>query len=65
MVGVDVVDIELKKNFLGTAIAGTLDCEARRVHAGRTTQIGDAAVTGPDGRTIALFLCTQLILAAG
>ncbi len=56
--------IELKTNFLGTATAGTLDCEARRVHGGRTTQVWDAMVTGPGGRTIALFRCTQLLLAA-
>jgi 1,4-dihydroxy-2-naphthoyl-CoA hydrolase len=55
--------IELKTNFLGTATAGILDCEARRVHGGRTTEVWDATVTGPDGRTIALFRCTQLILA--
>jgi 1,4-dihydroxy-2-naphthoyl-CoA hydrolase len=56
--------IELKANFLGTAVSGILDCEARRVHGGRTTEVWDASVTGPDGRTIALFRCTQLILAA-
>ena len=56
--------IELKTNFLGTAHVGTLDCEARRVHGGRTTEVWDAAVTGPEGRTIALFRCTQLILTA-
>ena len=56
--------IELKTNFLGTAHVGALDCEARRVHGGRTTEVWDAAVTGPEGRTIALFRCTQLILTA-
>ena len=53
--------IELKSNFLGTAREGTIGCEARLVHGGRTTQVWDAKVTGPE-RTIALFRCTQMIL---
>lgn len=53
--------IELKSNFLGTAREGTIECEARLVHGGRTTQVWDATVTG-GGRTIALFRCTQMIL---
>jgi uncharacterized protein (TIGR00369 family) len=54
--------IELKTNFLRTANEGTIACEAHRVHGGRTTQIWDATVTAPDGRPLALFRCTQLIL---
>ena len=54
--------IELKTNFLRTAQEGTIACEARLVHGGRTTQLWDAAVTDPEGRTMALFRCTQLIL---
>ena len=53
--------IELKSNFLGTAREGTVECEARLVHGGRTTQVWDATVTG-SGKTIALFRCTQMIL---
>lgn len=53
--------IELKSNFLGTAREGTIGCEARLVHGGRTTQVWDATVEGP-GKTIALFRCTQMIL---
>jgi uncharacterized protein (TIGR00369 family) len=53
--------IELKSNFLGTAREGAIDCEARRVHGGRTTQVWDATVTGGE-KTIALFRCTQMIL---
>jgi uncharacterized protein (TIGR00369 family) len=57
--------IELKTNFLRSAQAGTtIDCEARLVHGGRTTQIWDATVTGPEARTMALFRCTQLLLRA-
>ena len=54
--------IELKTNFLRSAQTGTLACEARLAHGGRTTQIWDATVTAPDGRTTALFRCTQLVL---
>ena len=54
--------IELKTNFLATALEGTLACEARLAHGGRTTQVWDAAVMRDDGRTLALFRCTQLIL---
>lgn len=53
--------VELKSNFLGTAREGTIACEARLVHGGRTTQVWDATVTGA-GRTIALFRCTQMVL---
>jgi uncharacterized protein (TIGR00369 family) len=55
--------IELKSNFFGTAREGTLDCTARPVHAGRTTQVWDATVVRREtGKTIALFRCTQLVL---
>jgi uncharacterized protein (TIGR00369 family) len=54
--------IELKTNFLRSAQKGTIQCEARLVHGGRTTQIWDATVFDPDDRQMALFRCTQLIL---
>ena len=54
--------IELKTNFLRSANEGTIDCEARLVHGGRTTQIWDATVTDAEARRMALFRCTQLIL---
>lgn len=64
--------IELKSNFLGTALDGLIHADARRVHGGRRTQVWDAVVrTGPgsidtpaqsDSRTIALFRCTQMLL---
>jgi 1,4-dihydroxy-2-naphthoyl-CoA hydrolase len=53
--------IELKTNFLGTARDGTVACEARLRHGGRTTQIWDATVRAGN-KTIALFRCTQLML---
>jgi 1,4-dihydroxy-2-naphthoyl-CoA hydrolase len=55
--------VELKTNFLRSAQPGvTIDCEARLVHGGRTTQIWDATVSDRDGRGMALFRCTQLLL---
>jgi uncharacterized protein (TIGR00369 family) len=54
--------IELKSNFLGTATQGTIRAVAKGVHLGRSTQVWDATVTDPDGRTIALFRCTQMVL---
>ena len=55
--------IELKSNFLGTAREGIIACTATRVHGGRTTQVWDAQVMDEsNGKTIALFRCTQLIL---
>lgn len=53
--------IELKSNHLGTAREGSIDCRATPVHLGRTTQVWDATVTA-NGKTIALFRCTQMIL---
>jgi uncharacterized protein (TIGR00369 family) len=56
--------IELKTNFLRTARDGRISCEARLVHGGRTTQIWDATLADPEGRPLALFRCTQLLLRA-
>jgi uncharacterized protein (TIGR00369 family) len=55
--------IELKTNFLGTAREGRLQVVATNAHAGRTTQVWDAAVrTGEREKVIALFRCTQSVL---
>jgi uncharacterized protein (TIGR00369 family) len=55
--------IELKSNFLGTAREGSIDAIARAAHIGRNTQVWDATVTdNANGRTIALFRCTQMVL---
>jgi len=55
--------IELKSNFLGTALSGTIEAAATLVHRGRTTQVWDATVTHKDtGKVIALFRCSQMIL---
>lgn len=54
--------IELKSNFLGTAKSGAMRTEAVAEHLGRTTQVWSAAVFNEQGRRMALFRCTQMIL---
>lgn len=54
--------IELKSNHLSTAREGVVTCEARAVHAGRTTQVWDAEVRSEQGKVMALFRCTQAVL---
>jgi uncharacterized protein (TIGR00369 family) len=57
--------LELKSNHLGTARDGAVECVARGVHLGRTTQVWDAVVTHKEsGKTMALFRCTQMVLYA-
>jgi len=60
--GIGFTTIELKTNFLRSAKAGTITCEARLLHGGRTTQLWDSTVSDPEGRPMALFRCTQLVL---
>ena len=60
--GTGFTTIELKTNFLRSAREGAITCEARLVHSGRTTQLWDATVSDPEGRPMALFRCTQLVL---
>ena len=55
--------IELKSNHTGTARDGTIECIAKPVHLGRTTQVWDATVFNKqNGKSIAAFRCTQMIL---
>ncbi len=56
--------IELKSNFLGTVTeGGGVACATTPQHLGRTTQVWDAVVTDEaNGRKLALFRCTQMIL---
>jgi 1,4-dihydroxy-2-naphthoyl-CoA hydrolase len=58
--------LELKTNFVRSARTGdTLHAEARLAHGGHTTQVWDAAVRREsDGKDLALFRCTQYLLAA-
>jgi 1,4-dihydroxy-2-naphthoyl-CoA hydrolase len=55
--------LEIKSNHLGTAREGKIRCTAKGAHLGRTTQVWDVVVSNAEnGKTIALFRCTQLIL---
>jgi 1,4-dihydroxy-2-naphthoyl-CoA hydrolase len=54
--------IELKSNFLGTAKEGLIRCEVVADHLGRTTHIWSATVFNSQGKKMALFRCTQMIL---
>ena len=55
--------VELKANFIGTALKGMVTCEARLIHGGRTTQVWDAEVKSEAiGKIIGLFRCTQMLL---
>ena len=57
--------VELKSNHLGTARDGAIACLAKAVHLGKTTQVWDVVVVNEaNGKTIALFRCTQMILYA-
>jgi 1,4-dihydroxy-2-naphthoyl-CoA hydrolase len=53
--------VELKTNLTGTAREGEVRCESVLVHGGRSTQVWEARVTA-NGKTIALFVCTQMLL---
>lgn len=56
---------ELKSNFLRSAGPDdALLCLAQLAHGGRTTQVWDATVRREtDGKVLALFRCTQYLLA--
>lgn len=55
--------IELKSNHFSTAREGAIACVATAAHLGRTTQVWDVTVTNEaNGKTVALFRCTQMIL---
>jgi len=56
--------VELKTNLIATASDGTIVAEAVPLHMGKRTHVWEARVTRADGKTIAVFVCTQLILDA-
>jgi 1,4-dihydroxy-2-naphthoyl-CoA hydrolase len=63
--GSSFTTIELKSNFLSSARVGDrVTCRCVPVHLGRQTHVWDATVTNEsNGRTMALFRCTQMVLA--
>jgi 1,4-dihydroxy-2-naphthoyl-CoA hydrolase len=54
--------IELKTNFFSSTRSGVVRCEAHAEHLGRTTQVWSATVLSPEGKKMALFRCTQMVL---
>ena len=64
--GESFTTVELKSNFLSSATVGQLVvCRCTPAHVGRRTHVWDAEVTNADtDRTMALFRCTQMVLAA-
>ena len=55
--------IELKSNFTGTLLEGSMLAEATMIHGGRTTQVWDVEVGDEaTGRKLAYFRATQMIL---
>jgi uncharacterized protein (TIGR00369 family) len=63
--GASFTTIELKTNFLSSARVGErVTCRCTPVHLGRQTHVWDATVVNEtSGRVIALFRCTQMVLA--
>jgi 1,4-dihydroxy-2-naphthoyl-CoA hydrolase len=63
--GSSFTTIELKSNFLSSARVGErVVCRCTPAHVGRQTQVWDAEVTNEStGRKMALFRCTQMVLA--
>ncbi len=59
---VNFTTVEVKSNFVGTVTAGVVISEAELRHTGRSTQVWDANVHSEQGKTLALFRCTQMIL---
>jgi 1,4-dihydroxy-2-naphthoyl-CoA hydrolase len=53
--------IETKSNHLGSASSGVIEVVATAQHLGKSTQVWDAVATH-NGKTIALFRCTQMVL---
>lgn len=61
--GTGFTTLEMKANFLGTMLEGSMLAEAELSHGGRTTQVWDATVADEaTGRRLALFRCTQLVI---
>lgn len=55
--------IELKTNFVGTLMKGTMVAKAEMIHGGRATQVWDVEVSEEaTDRRLAYFRATQMIL---
>ena len=56
--------IELKINFIRPAVGGVFRCEARLIHLGRRTAVGEAEITNERGKLVAKCLSSLLIQTA-
>ena len=62
--GQNFTTIELKSNFFSTVTSGKIRATCTPIHRGRTTQVWDAEIVSVEtGKRLALFRCTQLVLA--
>jgi len=53
--------IELKINFIRSATGGVFQSEARLIHLGRRTAVGEAEITNDQGKLVAKCLSSLLI----
>ena len=63
--GESFTTIELKSNFLSSAVVGQrVEAQCTPAHLGRRTHVWDVAITNATtDRPMALFRCTQMVLA--
>ena len=55
--------VEAKTNFLTTIREGLIECTARPLHTGRSTQVWDAEVVAKSsGKVLYSYRCTQIVL---
>ena len=55
--------VEAKTNFLTTVREGLIECTARPLHTGRSTQVWDAEVVAKSsGKVLCCYRCTQILL---
>ena len=62
--GKTFITVELKANLIASAATGRVVAEAMPLHRGKRTHVWEARVTREDGKLIAIFTCTQLIMDA-
>jgi acyl-CoA thioesterase len=61
----NVATIEMKVNFIKPVTEGEIVAQARILHKGRNTAIGEAVVRDADGRLVAQALATYAVLREG
>ncbi len=57
--------IELKINFIRPALGGVFTSEARLIHLGRRTAVGEAEITNDSGKLVAKCLASLMIFEGG